>query len=112
MGRKKSTVKWMLDTCATFPPHGSSERIKVGERWYPRSTSDDVPVLVGRAVAFVKTEADPKLLKSDALPDKKKVLYQVLHTVWGDHPRSSTMHRAAEKYVLDWAAEQGITLKV
>lgn len=103
------TVGQVLARVATFPSHGEPQ-VKVGDRWYPRSTSDDVPEIVRAAANEVAASLDGLKLDSEsAYPAMvERALAEVLRLVWPDRRGSDTMHKDAAHYVVDWATANGI----
>lgn len=109
----KWTVGELLDKCAEFPGPGKPP-VKVGERSYPRYSSDAVPALVKDAVARLKDRlnAQGKLEATDAKA-KRSALRKLVNEVWPKPHRSSeTSRKQAAEYVRDWATQNGITIKL
>jgi ribosomal protein L17 len=109
----KRTVGELLDKCAEFPGPGKPP-VKVGERSYPRYSSDAVPALVKDAVARLKDrlEAEGRLEATDAKA-KRSALRKLVNEVWPKpHYGTHTSERHAAKYVQDWATQNGITIKL
>lgn len=109
----KWTVGELLDKCAEFPGPGKPP-VKVGDRWYPRYSSDAVPALVKDAASRLKAklEAEGKLEATGAKAERS-ALKSLVNEVWPKPHRSSeTSRKHAAKYVCDWAAERNITIKL
>lgn len=113
IGFSAMNVEQMLAQCADFPQPGHPPK-KVGDRWYPRYLSDAVPALVKDAVARLKAklEAEGKLEATGAKAERS-ALKRLVNEVWPKPHRSSeTSRKHAAKYVQDWAAQNGITIKL
>lgn len=105
------TVATLLEKVSTFPPHGAAQ-VKVGKRWYPRSTSDDVPEIVRAAANEIKHNPNRfDLDLKSSYPDMLTVtLGLLLDMVWPGRQNSDTMHKNAARYVVDWSNENGFDL--
>ena len=102
------TVLDALKRMSAFPAPGEV-RVKVGNRLYPRSSSDDVPAIVGFAVSQIMekpAEFDLDLAATDG-PSLLVAIEHLLFLVWPDRRGSDTMHKDAARYVVDWAKQNG-----
>lgn len=102
------TVDQVLTQVSTFPEHGKPP-VKVGDRRYPRSTSDDVPEIVRAAVGEIRLKANKFKfdLGSSSPAMLAAVLDKLLLLVWPSRQSSDTMHKYAARYVVDWSNENG-----
>jgi hypothetical protein len=107
--RQSMTVEQALRRISTFPAPGK-ERVKVGARQYPRSSSDDVPAVIGAAAKEIlegPAQFDLDLAAADDASLVKMVKH-LLNMVWPSRNSSDTMHKDTARYVVDWAEANGI----
>lgn len=111
-GPSNWTVGKMLEKCARFPRPGKKPK-KVGERWYPRSSSDSVPSIVKMGVdALLKKLGEEELAETDPKA-KFAALNRLVCEVWPKpHRGAETSKMQAAEYVRDWAAQHGININL
>lgn len=109
IGFSAMNVEQMLAQCADFPQPGHPPK-KVGDRWYPRYSSDAVPALVKDAVSRLKAELEVEgKLKATGAKAQRSALNRLVNELWPfPHRGSETSKMQAAQYVRDWASEHGI----
>lgn len=106
------TVEAILKDAARFPSSGQP-RVRVGSRWYPRSSIDDTPAIVGHAVSdLLENSVQYGIHDLEATDDQAVAvaLGELRKLVWPERHESDTMRKDAAKYVEDWAAQNGFRL--